>query len=241
MTAGSCPRCRSVLEQDASFCHSCGLDLHGVTARGPAPTPAPAPYQPGFAPFPMLPAPGLEVPANPLGHERALAAIAGVTIFFNASIILIFGIIYLAFNAVGFEEVWQGGLWSDQRVIYWEWVLAGVLMLGSFGAGIAGGIVSIRATRFPLAMVSATLLLTSAIIIQWDFQTLSESYGEVTFVLVLSLLSVALLVMSRPVFTAHHVAGGKGSPPYATDNYGWSTVHQSGPPGVDQGPKGVGP
>ena len=132
-------------------------------------------------------------------------------------------------------------MWSEQRVIYWEWVLAGVLMLGSFGAGIAGGIVSVRATRFPLAMVSATLLLISAIIIQWDFRTWSEAYGEIAFVLVLALLSVALLVMSRPVFTAHHGAAGKGSPPYATDAYGWSTVHQSGAPGVDQGPKGVGP
>ena len=144
MTSGSCPRCRSALEEGASFCHSCGLDLHAATGPMSAASPSPAPYQPGFATLPMMPAPGTEVPATPLDHERALASIASIVILFTASIVFIFGLIYLSDRAIGWEETFDGGRWDDRQVIYWEWVMAGVLFIASFGAGIAGGIATAK-------------------------------------------------------------------------------------------------
>jgi hypothetical protein len=191
----------------------------------------------------MFPAPGLEVPVNPMGHERALASIASVMIFFNASIILFFGIVYLDARAYSWQEAWDNEGWSGQRVIQWEWLLASVFMMGSFGAGVAGGIAAARATRFPLAMVSSVLLLVSSLILLWDLGDLmGETHSVVLFLLVLSLVPVALLVMARSGFSDPlPPTGGKGPPPYAVDNYGWSTMLTPDTTGRGMGPGGVGP
>ncbi|MHC4779937.1 MAG: hypothetical protein ACYTFG_15300 [Planctomycetota bacterium] len=172
-----------------------------------------------------------------MGHERTLASIAAVFIFFNASIIIFFGIIYLEARVYSWEEVWVNGDWQDQQVIQWEWLLASVFMLCSFGAAIAGGIATVRAVRFPLAMVSSLLLLVSSMIIVWDSDEMfREEAGQVLFLLVLSLVPVVLLVMSRSAFSDPIPRPGKGSPPSAIDNYGWSTI-----PGPDTQGQGTGP
>lgn len=231
MTSGSCPRCRSVLEEDSSFCHSCGLDLKAAAASGPPTSGPAAPFQPVVPPFPVLPGPGLEVPVYPMEHGRALAALAGILILFNASIVLVFGIIYMADRSIGWEEVWQGDDWYEERVIYWEWVMASVLMMGAFGVGIAGGIASAKGTRFTLAMVSALLLLAVAVLLQADWHRwLDEEYGQVVFVLVLAILPVILLLMSKDSFTEPKVPPGRGHPAYPTDNYGWSRTQDVGMP-----------
>lgn len=223
--SGSCPRCRSTLEVDASFCHSCGLDLAmaaspGLPASGPA-----APYQSSVQPFPVLPALGMEVPATPMGHERALSTLAGILIFFNAAIILILSIIYLLVRSIGREEVWVGDDWYTDRVIYWEWVLASVVMMASAGTGVAAGIASVKGTRFTMAIVGAIMLLSSAIIVQLDWTRWNnESYGQIVFVLVLALLPLPLLLMARPVFTTPLAPPGTGRAVAPTDNYGWSTT-----------------
>jgi ABC-type Fe3+-siderophore transport system permease subunit len=170
-----------------------------------------------------------------------LAAIASVIIFFTGSVIFFFGIIYLTDRAFGWEESWDGGGWSEDRVIYWEYVLAGVLFISSFGAGIAGGIAAAKALRYPLAIASSTMLLASAIILQWDFRSWSESqWGEIAFILVLAIMAVAFLVMSRPAFEEPPPTMGSGPPVYAKDNYGWSSIGDAAGPPTDPGPKGVG-
>jgi hypothetical protein len=241
VAAGSCPRCRVELEVDATFCHACGLDLSGPQAMGVPMAPSPAPYQPGFAPYPMFPAPGVEVPPNPLGHRRALAGMAGIMILFNASIILIFGLIYLIDETTGWESVGNGWDPGEQRVIYWEWVLVGIFMLASFGTGIAGGIMSIRATRFPLAMVSAIMLLVCAVIIHWETWSGGGSSGIWVFILMLAILPIVFLVMAITVFTSKVIKFGKGKVPHATDNYGWASTHGAPPPGAGEMPRGMGP
>lgn len=239
MVSGSCPKCRSVLEPGASFCHSCGLDLEAALVT-PAPG-VPTPYQTPFSPYPMFPAPGVEPPANPMGHERALSAIAGMVLLFNASIILLFAFIYLAERSVGWEERWDGWDSWEERVIYWEWVLAGVFMMASFGTGVAGGIVSVRGTRYPLAVVSAVMLLISSTIISWDFGTWQGApFGEVAFILVLALIPLALLVIARPGFTTRVPGTGEGPPMYGTDNYGWATTQPEGGPMEGAGKREVG-
>jgi len=240
MVSGSCPRCRSLLEPGASFCHSCGMDLEA--ALGTPALHAAATFQTPFSPYPMFPAPGVEPPADPMSHERTLSSIAGIIILFNASIILIFAIIYLVDRSVGWEV--QGSGWDtwEERVIYWDWVLASVFMMASFGAGVAGGIVSIRGTRYPLATVSAVMLLISSIIISWDFRTWGgDPFGEIAFVLVLALIPLVLLVMSRSGFATPVSRSGGGPPVYGTDNYGWASTGPEGGPEGGTGPKGVGP
>jgi len=190
----------------------------------------------------MFPAPGLEAPVDPMGHQRAMASIASVAIFFNASIIIFFGFIYLVAMAYAWEEVWVDGDRMGRQVIQWEWLLASVFLMGSFGAGIAGGIAAARAVRFPLAMVSSVLLLASSLIILGGHDALaSESFTELFFLLVLSSIHVFLLVMARPAFSDPLPRTGKGPPPYAIDNYGWSTVPGPDAPGQGMDPRGMGP
>jgi len=183
----------------------------------------------------MLPGPGMEVPANPVDHGRALAAIAATLMLFNSAVILVFGIIYLADRSVGWEEAWVGDDWYDERVYYWEWVIASLLMMGSSAAGVAGGIAAARATRFNLAMSGAALLLVSTIILEADFGRWTyQGFGEIAFVLVLAILPVALLLSARPSFTEPAAPPGGGGPAFGTDNYGWSTT------GADRLPRVVG-
>lgn len=248
MTSGSCPRCRSVLEEDASFCHSCGLDLTAASSLSslpstpPVPVPSPAPFQPGFAPYPMYAAPSMEMPVNPMGHERALTSIASVMMFFNASLVIIFAIMYLVIRVYVREEVWVDGDWRREQVIQWEWLLASVFMLCSFGAGITGGIAAVRAVRFNVAMVSSLLLLVSSLIILWDSEAMMfESFTLYMFMLITSVVPVVLLVMARSVFTEPPPQPGKGPPPTSIDNYGWSTMPGSDVSGHGTGPGGVGP
>lgn len=238
MTSGSCPRCRSMLEGDASFCHSCGLDLASATAMGGGPAsaspqgPVTGPsVAPSVAPFPMLAAPGMEVPVNPMGHERAMASLASVMMFFTASIVFLFALIYITSRAYTWEEDFTGEGWTDRQVLHWEWVLASCFMFATFGSSVAGGVAAAKVVRFPLAMVSSVLLLISTVIILVDFQNLSgESYTQIVFLLVLSLTTMALLWLSRPAFRETRPRPGRGPPPYAVDNYGWSTTP---PPGGD--------
>jgi hypothetical protein len=176
-----------------------------------------------------------------LDHERALASIASIIILFTASIVFIFGLIYLSDRAIGWEETFEGGRWDDRQVIYWEWVVAGVLFIASFGAGIAGGIATAKVTRYPLAIGSAMMLLASAIILQWDYRAwMSDQWGEIAFLLILALVAVALLVMAKPAFTDPPPSSGARPPEYATDNYGWSAVQGAGGPEGGTGPEGVG-
>jgi hypothetical protein len=171
-----------------------------------------------------------------------MAAIAGIIMFFTASIIFIFGLLYLTDRAVGWEETWDEFGWREERVIQWQWMMAGILFMASFAAGIVGGIAAIRGTRFPLAISGAMLLLTSSIILQWDYMNWVDSiWGEIAYMLVFSILVVALLVMARPVFTAPLPSPGVGPPSYATDNYGWSAMPGQTGPQSEREPDGVGP
>ncbi len=164
-----------------------------------------------------------------MGHRRALATLAGVLILFNSSVVLIFGVIYMMGRSVAWEEVWIDGDWFEQRVVYWEWVLASIVMLASFGTGVAGGIASVKATRYTLAMVSALLLLACAVILQADWGIfMDEPYGQIAFVLVLAILPIPLLMMARPGFTAPMAPPGRGPSTHPMDNYGWSTTHGPG-------------
>ncbi|UCC93404.1 MAG: zinc ribbon domain-containing protein [Thermoplasmata archaeon] len=225
VTSGSCPRCRSPLEGDANFCHSCGLDLYTAAGSAPQATAPPVPYQPGFAALPMIPAPGTEAPANPMGHGRALASMASIVIFFTASLIFLFGMIYLSDRAFGWEDTWDGDSWRSDTVIFWEWMMVGVLFIASFGAGIAGGIAAARATRFPLAFVSAMMLLACAIILQWDYRNwMGDPWGEIAYILIMALLALALLMLSKDAFTSPRPVRGEGPPSYATDAYGWAAA-----------------
>jgi hypothetical protein len=184
----------------------------------------------------MFPAPGLEMPANPMGHERTLAALAGVLVLFNASVVLIFGVVYMFARSISWEEVWVGDDWMERRVVQWEWVLASIVMMASFGTGVAGGIASAKGTRFTLAMVSSLMLLACAVILQVDWHGWTdEPYGQIVFVLVLAILPIPLLQMARPVFTTPAVPPGPERPAHATDAYGWSTT-----PGAEGGRKGEG-
>lgn len=234
MTSGSCPRCRSALEEDASFCHSCGLDLASAVAPSrpiamPAPGPGGAVIQPGMAPFPMFPTPGLEVPVNPLGHERAMAAMASVIIFFTASVVFFFALVYMVSRAISYEDEFVDGVWRSGQTINWEWVLASSFMFASFGAGVAGGIAAVKAVRFPLAMVSSVLIVISTMILLFDHSDLTgESATQIAFMLVLSLSATVLLYMARSSFKEPAPKQGRGPPAYAVDNYGWSVAR---PPG----------
>lgn len=152
---------------------------------------------------------------------------AGIIILFNASVILLFAIIYMMGRSIGWVERWDGFVFSEEQVIFWDWVLASVFMMASFGVGIAGGIVSIRGTRFHLAIVSAVMLLISSIIISLDFRTWEgDPFGEVAFVLVLAIVPLALLMLSKYGFTAPLPRTRDGLPIYGADNYGWDA---SGP------------
>jgi hypothetical protein len=203
----------------------------GAPASGPA-----VPYQQTTTPFPMFPAPGLEVPANPLGHERALGSLAGVLILFNASVILIFGFVYMLARAIDWQEVWVGGDWYEERVVYWEWVLAAAFMMASFGTGVAGGIASVRGTRHNLAMVSAIMLLACAVILQLDWHGWAgEPYGEIVFVLILAILPLPLLMLAKPMFTTPVAPPGRERAAYSTDAYGWSTTTGTGTRGDTRG------
>lgn len=217
-----------MLEENASFCHSCGLDLASAAAAAGGPFTAP-PTTPATAPFPMFAAPGMEVPVNPMGHERALASIASIMMFFIASIVFLFALIYITSRAYTWEEDFTEDGWASRQVLHWEWVLASCFMFATFGSSVAGGVAAAKVVRFPLSMVSSVLLLISTGIILVDFQNLSgESYTMMVFLLVLSLTIVALLWLSRPAFRDTRPQLGKGPPPYAVDNYGWSSTP---PPG----------
>jgi hypothetical protein len=195
----------------------------------PASGPGGVAIQPGMVPFPMLPTPGLEVPINPLGHERTMAAMASVIIFFTASVVFFFALIYMVSRAISYEDEFVDGVWRSGQTIKWEWVLASSFMFASFGAGVAGGIAAVKAVRFPLAMVSSVLILISTSILLFDHSELTgESAAQIAFMLVLSLSATVLLYMARPSFAEHATRQGRGPPAYAVDNYGWSI---SRPPG----------
>lgn len=193
----------------------------------------------------MPPALGIELPVHPMGHHRALSSMASVFIFMTASIVLFFAFIYLLDRSVDYEDRWnEVQQWEETvRVVRWEWVLAGVLMAGSFGVGIAGGICAARVTRYPLAVLASIMLLVSTIIIVWDYSwrdLWDEGFGDVLFLLVLAVLGLVLLALSRPAFEAREraIASGPGAP--GPDNYGWSPVGRGTmPPSVGGGKGGA--
>jgi hypothetical protein len=160
-----------------------------------------------------------------MDHERALSATASVIMFFNSGIILIFALIYIVGRSVAWEEEWVGGDRFENRVILWEWVIAGVFMTAAAGAGVAGGIAAARSTRYTLAMLAAVMLLGAAIIIQLDWHRFQDDrYGELAFVLVLALLPMAFLLMGKPSFKDPLPTQGSSPGPFGTDNYGWTTL-----------------
>jgi hypothetical protein len=183
----------------------------------------------------------MEVPAYPMDHGRALAATASILMFFNAGVILIFSLIYIFDRSQTWEEVWVGDDWIEQRVVQWEWVIAGVFMMAATGTGVAGGIASAKSTRYTLAMLGAVLLLGAAMILQLDwYRYTDDRYGLLVFVLVLALLPLVLLVMGKPSFSDPVPVPGTAPRRFETDNYGWSTL----PGGVRDrsvGRKGGGP
>jgi len=188
----------------------------------------------------------MELPVHPMGHHRALSSMASVLIFMTASIVLFFAFAYLLDRSVDYEERWnEVQQWEETvRVVRWEWVLAGVLMAGSFGMGIAGGICAARVTRYPLAILASIMLLVSTIIIEWDFpwwDQSDEGFGDVLFILVLAVMGLVLLVLSRPAFEAREraIASGSGAP--GPDNYGWSPGGRGSMPPSVRGGKGGAP
>jgi hypothetical protein len=182
----------------------------------------------------------MEVPAYPMDHPRAMAVSASIMMLFNSAVILIFSFIYMAARSVTWEDVWVGDDWIEQRVVHWEWVLAGIFMMAASGTGVAGGIAAARSTRYTLAMLAAVMLLGATLILQLDwYRFTDEGYGQLVFILVLAVLPMVFLFIGKPSFRDPPPKPGVATGPSDTDNYGWSRLPGAGR-GQGGGPTGGG-
>ncbi len=168
------------------------------------------PMMPPVQPWGMPPMPGGEPPAREVSHERAVGAIGGIVMLFTSALVLILAIIFL----VDLAWDWVGDEW-EERVYRWEYGLAGLFMMASFGVGIAGAIGAFTMRRFKLALLGAVMLMVSSLgfIATWD-------PGSMVFYPVLGAVGLACVLLARNGFMDPASPMPGGAPPVQRDGYG---------------------
>jgi hypothetical protein len=127
---------------------------------------------------------------------------ASVVVFVVAGFIIIPGIFFIL-DSQRWEDDWDDGDWTERRVTDWEFLMAGIFTLAAFGMGIAGGIACARATRFPLAVISSSMMLVSAIIFpaaRWSGFDFSNYDWFFAFYPLMAGIAVALVLLAGPGF-----------------------------------------
>jgi hypothetical protein len=170
---------------------------------------------PGMQPWGMMHPPGMEVPPTPVSHHRAMGVLGGIILIFTSCLVLVLSLMFLidlAWEYVSHDDGWE---YSEERVIRWEYMIAGVFMIASFSIGLASGIAAIRSTRFTLALAGAVMVMASS--------TLIIAVDDVmlwAFIPILGAVGLAMVLMARPGFKDPVKLGGSQMPPVKKDNYG---------------------
>ena len=219
MVANFCSECGTRLEQQASFCHSCG---HQMAATIPPPavlpggTPMAPAMPPGMQPWGLMPIPpGMEIPPTPISHHRALGILGGIILIFTSGMVLILAIAFLvdlAWDSVAHDDGWE---YWEEEVIRWEYVFAGVFMIASFSIGLASGIAAIRSTRFTLALTGAIMVMASTTLVFAMDEVLSWAEYPI-----LGAMGLASVLMARPGFKSPVTPATSQTPLVQRDNYG---------------------
>jgi hypothetical protein len=137
---------------------------------------------------------GLDAPIRPVGHHKAVSAIAGILLIFTASILVIVGLALIINDGWTVEENWEGWDYSETRVIHWNYLLGGAFEFAAFSMGLVAGILAIRTRRWTLTFMGAVLV------------TVGSSFGLIDqldvgyFLFVLSLLALAMVYHARPAY-----------------------------------------
>jgi len=171
---------------------------------------------PGMQPWGLMPPPpGMEVPPTPVSHHRALGIMGGIVLIFTSGLVLILSIVFLvdlAWANVAHDDGWES--W-EERVIRWEYVLAGVFMIASFSLGLASGIAALRSTRFTLALTGAIMVMASTILV-----VAMEDVMFWAFYPIMGAVGLTSVLMARPGFGEPVKLDRSKMPPVQRDNYG---------------------
>ncbi|WP_455392610.1 zinc-ribbon domain-containing protein [[Eubacterium] cellulosolvens] len=137
-----CQNCGKPLEPGTNFCPVCGKPI------------AQQFYQPPWAP-PMQPAPN-QYPQALQGSGKSLAA--GILILIASGFCLVEGTIIYCIGVFRHWGWWYNPIWD-----HWGWVAIILIVFAywGFAIGLTGGILTLKRTKFPLAIIGSTFVIVS--------------------------------------------------------------------------------